>query len=63
MGCQRSKCSVCNNPYKACQLVEGKCNTCFMASQPQVPENNIITSAEIVEMVQQKTTDNKVYYN
>lgn len=64
MGCSKTRCIVCNGVYIACQLVDGKCNTCFMASQTLVtPENNIVTPTQIIETVQEATSNNNIYYS
>lgn len=43
MGCQSTACKSCKNKYKACQLIQGLCPTCYSQKDKKETPNVIPT--------------------
>ncbi len=40
MGCGQTACKVCGNKYKACQLINGMCSSCYSKEQNKTQNVN-----------------------
>lgn len=61
MGCQRTKCKVCGEDYRACQLENGICKLCI--EKNKVPKQTTQLNIEIQSILNPVNSQNDVYYS